>query len=99
MDSERALDIPLGVAAVDHSVLRVQGDDAVDVTDHLAVEEPLEIRLGGMSLAVTMRTPGDDAELVAGLLYSEGVIAGPDNLDVIAHYRGPDGDAGPGHVV
>ena len=46
--------------------------------DELATEEPLEIRLeaGGKTvpLAVTMRTPGDDYELVAGYLYSEGVV-------------------------
>lgn len=42
--------------------------------DYLAVEEPLEIRVGGRSLAVTMRTPGHDVELAAGFLVSEGVI-------------------------
>ncbi|MGO1173360.1 MAG: formate dehydrogenase accessory sulfurtransferase FdhD, partial [Actinomycetaceae bacterium] len=42
--------------------------------DHLAVEEPLEIRVSGTSLAVTMRTPGHDVELAAGFLLSEGVI-------------------------
>ena len=42
--------------------------------DVLAVEEPLEIRLGRLSYSVTMRTPGDDFDLVAGFLVSEGVI-------------------------
>ncbi|MHA7985948.1 formate dehydrogenase accessory sulfurtransferase FdhD [Rathayibacter sp. CAU 1779] len=42
--------------------------------DTLVVEEPLEIRVGGRSLAVTMRTPGNDVELAAGFLVSEGVI-------------------------
>lgn len=42
--------------------------------DFLAVEEPLEIRIGGKSLAITMRTPGHDVELAAGFLVSEGVI-------------------------
>ena len=42
--------------------------------DVLAVEEPLEIRLGSMSFSVTMRTPGHDFDLVAGFLVSEGVI-------------------------
>ncbi len=42
--------------------------------DFLTVEEPLEIRIGGRSLAVTMRTPGHDVELAAGFLVSEGVI-------------------------
>ena len=43
--------------------------------DVLAVEEPLEIRVGGLPLAITMRTPGHDVELAAGFLVSEGVIA------------------------
>lgn len=42
--------------------------------DVLAAEEPLEIRLNGNSFAVTMRTPGDDFDLVAGFLVSEGVV-------------------------
>ena len=42
--------------------------------DVLAVEEPLEIRVNGRSLAVTMRTPGNDYDLAAGFLVSEGVI-------------------------
>src|SRR5512138_1716176 len=42
--------------------------------DELAVEEPLEIRIGGESTAVTMRTPGHDTELVAGMLLTEGLI-------------------------
>lgn len=41
----------------------------------MAAEEPLEIRVGGRSLAVTMRTPGDDVDLAAGFLVSEGVIS------------------------
>ncbi|WP_405474782.1 formate dehydrogenase accessory sulfurtransferase FdhD [Paenarthrobacter ilicis] len=48
--------------------------------DVLAVEEPLEIRLGEMSFSVTMRTPGDDFDLVAGFLVSEGVIWEPGQL-------------------
>ncbi|MET3902393.1 formate dehydrogenase accessory sulfurtransferase FdhD [Paenarthrobacter sp. 4246] len=48
--------------------------------DVLAVEEPLEIRLGEMSFSVTMRTPGDDFDLVAGFLVSEGIIWEPAQL-------------------
>ncbi len=47
----------------------VRGDQ-----DLLAVEEPLQIRIGRRNLAITMRTPGHDAELAAGFLYSEGLI-------------------------
>ena len=67
-------------------VLRVRipagpGEDAR--ADLLAVEEPLEIRVGGEPLAVTMRTPGDDIDLAAGFLASEGVIATPSDVTLI----------------
>jgi FdhD protein len=45
--------------------------------DEVAVEEPLEIRVDGEPLAVTMRTPGDDDELALGFLYGEGLIDAP----------------------
>jgi FdhD protein len=45
--------------------------------DEVAVEEPLEIRVDGQPLAVTMRTPGHDEELALGFLYGEGLIDGP----------------------
>jgi len=47
---------------------------AASSEDFVAVEEPLEIRVHGRSLAVVMRTPGNDRELVAGFLWSEGLI-------------------------
>ncbi|MBW3654190.1 MAG: formate dehydrogenase accessory sulfurtransferase FdhD [Actinobacteria bacterium] len=53
--------------------------------DELAVEEPLEIRVDGAALTVTMRTPGHDEELALGFLYGEGLIAG-------ARSAGPTGD-------
>ena len=46
-------------------------------SDEVAVEDPLEIRVDGEPLAVTMRTPGDDEELALGFLYGEGLIDGP----------------------
>jgi FdhD protein len=49
--------------------------DGVD--DAVAIEEPLEIRVDGAALAVTMRTPGHDEELALGFLYGEGLIDGP----------------------
>src|SRR5262249_39662571 len=84
---------------VPHPVLKVSWSDAVETVDHLAVEEPLEIRLGGLAFTVTMRTPGHDEDLVAGLLLSEGLIRGTDNLDVIARYPAPVGEAEPGNVI
>ncbi|MBB4136692.1 formate dehydrogenase accessory sulfurtransferase FdhD [Gordonia humi] len=57
--------------------------------DMLAVEEPLEIRVAGRPLVVTMRTPGHDVELAAGFLVSEGVIAGSDDFYSAIHCGGP----------
>ncbi|MGA2887349.1 MAG: formate dehydrogenase accessory sulfurtransferase FdhD [Terracidiphilus sp.] len=48
--------------------------------DFLATEEPLEIRVGGVPLAVTMRTPGHDLELAAGFLLTEGIIQSPEQI-------------------
>jgi FdhD protein len=53
--------------------------------DRVAVEEPLEIRVEGEPLAVVLRSPGDDLDLVAGFLLTEGVIDGPDDLAALAH--------------
>lgn len=56
-------------------VLRLGGPAPVERPDTLAAEEPLEIRVAGRPLAVTMRTPGYDMELAAGFLVSEGVVS------------------------
>jgi FdhD protein len=56
------------------------------VQDSLAAEEPLEIRLNGAPLTVTMRTPGHDLELAAGFLVTEGIV---DQLDHIGALRSP----------
>lgn len=58
--------------------------------DVLAVEEPLEIRLGSLSYSVTMRTPGDDFDLVAGFLVSEGVIWAAEQLVSLRFCAGED---------
>jgi FdhD protein len=55
-----------------HATVRADGFE-----DEVAVEEPLEIRVDGRPLAVTMRTPGHDEELALGFLYGEGLIDGP----------------------
>jgi FdhD protein len=57
--------------------------------DALAVEEPLEIRIAGAPLAVTMRTPGHDVELAAGFLVSEGIIAHCGDFAGAIHCGGP----------
>jgi FdhD protein len=65
-----------------HAYRRVERDGAEDL---VAVEEPLEIRVDGDPLAVTMRTPGHDEELALGFLFGEGLLAGP-------HEAGPDAE-------
>ncbi|MEE3331790.1 MAG: formate dehydrogenase accessory sulfurtransferase FdhD [Myxococcota bacterium] len=53
--------------------------------DQVVVEEPLEIQLGSVSLAVVMRTPGHDLELVRGFLAGERVVSSPDEIESIRH--------------
>jgi FdhD protein len=61
------------------------------VLDDLAAEEPLEIRVGGEVLTITMRTPGDDFDLAAGFLHAEGIVDRRDDISRISYGRGPDG--------
>lgn len=68
------------------------------VTDVVAIEEPLEIRVAGDAVAVTMRTPGADAQLAAGFLYAEGIIRSLDDLGTVSHC-GRVGEEGYGNVL
>ena len=61
--------------AVERCVGRWRDDRAEERGDAVTAEEPLEIRLDGESVAVTMRTPCDDFDLVAGFMLSEGIVA------------------------
>lgn len=70
--------------------------DGVQVTrrpDTVTAEEPLEVRVNGRALAVTMRTPGDDFDLALGFLLTEGLIAGADDVATLMHCldEGEDG--------
>jgi FdhD protein len=64
----------MGRVTVRRPVLHLAGDGERRRQDSLAAEEPLEIRVSGKALAVTMRTPGHDVELTHGFLLTEGVI-------------------------
>jgi FdhD protein len=80
--------------APQRDTLRVTvGEPATHRRDTLAGEEPLEIRVDGTSLAVTMRTPGADFDLAAGFLVSEGVVSEKDEL-VAMRYCAGKGDDG-----
>ena len=77
-----------GAAALSQpvDVLRIDGLQANVAVDRLACEAALEVRLGDAPFSVIMRTPGDDAALALGFLFTEGVIASADDvLRVTAH--------------
>src|ERR1700741_4447404 len=70
----------MGRVPVRRPVLRISENGRSQRQDALAAEEPLEIRVGGKALAVTMRTPGHDVELAHGFLLTEGVIGAVDDV-------------------
>jgi|SRR5579871_4310556 len=55
-------------------IRRLAAGGTTEGQDLVAVEEPLEIRIGASNVAITMRTPGQDAELAAGFLFTEGIV-------------------------
>jgi FdhD protein len=68
-------------------------------TDRTTVEEPLEIRVAGQTLGVTMRTPGHDLELAAGFLLAEGIVSRPEEIVRIEHCREVRSPEEEGNVV
>lgn len=79
-------------------VQRWTRDSHEQTSDYLAVEEPLQIRMAGEDVAVTMRTPGHDLELAAGFLFTEGIIAGKHHIDTLGHCPTDDGTPSPNIV-
>ena len=73
-------------------MLRIRGAQRTTRPDTVAAEEPLEIRLAGAPLAVTMRTPGHDFDLVHGFLATEGVIAGSEDIAGLRYCDSVDAD-------
>jgi FdhD protein len=83
----------MGRVTVRRPVVRVAGAGAVrQRPDTLAVEEPLELRVNGNPLTVTMRTPGDDVELAHGFLLTEGVLTSRDDVLTARYCAGADDD-------
>jgi len=78
-----------------HRALKWRAGIAVSEVDYLAVEEPLEIRLGGRRFTLTMRTPGHDEELAAGFLLAEGFINSREELGEIRRLRDSQGRPDP----
>lgn len=76
------------------TVTRVTSRGAEPNEDVLAVEEPLEIRVVSRqdekNISVTMRTPGDDFDLAAGFLFTEGLVRSSDEIDSIRHWGSPN---------
>jgi FdhD protein len=74
-------------------ITKISSSGSIETSDSLAIEEPLEIRLeygpkenrSAQNISVTMRTPGNDAELALGFLFTEGVIQKQEDIDQIEH--------------
>jgi FdhD protein len=76
----------VGRLTVRRTVTRVQRDGARRTRpDTIVVEEPLEIRVGGAAVSVTMRTPGDDFDLALGYLLTEGVLRKASDVHQLMH--------------
>lgn len=76
-------------------MLSVGAGRSFERPDHLATEEPMEIRVGGPGqaaapVAVTMRTPGHDFELATGFLKSEGLVGSREEIDTVRYCELPD---------
>jgi FdhD protein len=78
-------------------LLAVEGDTVQQRADHVATEEPMEIRLVAAgerrTVAITMRTPGNDFELAVGFLFSEGIITSREQIHRVSYCVEPDVDA------
>ena len=86
-----------GMTVRHRRVMQVAAGGAVTWrSDDVSTEEPLEIRLGDVSLSVTMRTPGDDFDLVAGFLITEGIVRGAG--EIAAMRMCPDAAAATGEL-
>jgi FdhD protein len=94
-------------SVIEVPVQKVDGVCLSPNQDQLAVEEPLEIRLGyeldalrrQKSISITMRTPGDDFELAAGFLFTEGIIHDREQIQEIYHCGKPVGEMKTRNVV
>ena len=77
------------------AALHFENASAIERGEALAVEEPLEIRVNGESLTVTMRTPGDDFALIAGFLFAESLISSASDIRFMGcvHSPGAEGAA------
>ncbi|WP_406032396.1 formate dehydrogenase accessory sulfurtransferase FdhD [Nocardioides sp. NBC_00163] len=84
----------MGRVTVGRPVLRVRDGVISRRPDTLAAEEPMEIRVNGRPLTVTMRTPGSDFDLAIGFLVSEGVVHSADDVASVRYCAGATADGG-----
>ncbi|MEU0267953.1 formate dehydrogenase accessory sulfurtransferase FdhD [Nocardioides sp. NPDC006303] len=84
----------MGRVTVGRPVLRVRDGVISRRPDTLAAEEPMEIRVNGRPLTVTMRTPGGDFDLAIGFLVSEGVVHSADDVASVRYCAGATADGG-----
>ncbi|MFD5567803.1 formate dehydrogenase accessory sulfurtransferase FdhD [Streptomyces cadmiisoli] len=84
----------MGRVTARRRVLRIREGTSSYRPDTLAAEEPMEIRVGGRPLTVTMRTPGDDFDLAAGFLVGEGVVHAAHEVTAVRYCAGATADAG-----
>ncbi|MFG2115687.1 formate dehydrogenase accessory sulfurtransferase FdhD [Streptomyces sp. NPDC048718] len=84
----------MGRVTARRRVLRIREGRPSHRPDTLAAEEPMEIRVGGRPLTVTMRTPGNDFDLAAGFLVSEGVVHAAADVAGIRYCAGATADGG-----
>lgn len=82
----------MGRVTARRPVQRITLSGIISRPDTLAVEEPMEIRIGGSSVVVTMRTPGNDIDLVHGFLLTEGIISSREDVAEIRYCDGVDDD-------
>lgn len=94
--SPRVGDDDVGVAA--RRVLRFADAGAQGREDHVAAEEPLQIRLNGEPVAVLMRTPGDDADLATGFAVTEQLVREAGAIRAVLHGRREDGSTDPNDI-
>jgi len=80
-------------------VVEWEDEKAARVQDYVAAEEPLEMSCGRLSLGVTLRTPGNDEELVAGFLFTEGIISRREDVSAIHVGKGNGAEANVARVA
>lgn len=82
----------MGRVTVRRRVLRLADGGQAERPDTLVAEEPLEVRVGGRPVSVTMRTPGDDFDLVSGFLVTEGIVRAAEQIATLRYCVGTGDD-------